>query len=139
MKPGFDCRATGSFLASGRTLANAGHCAALIGTAGVLFSRSLAARIVFAVPALAWPAACYFSFRVAIDASLFQELALEQDGAARALDSWLVSRGLLRAARDRTLADRMEGALALWRRLVAVVALQATALAAAILVRVFAN
>jgi hypothetical protein len=134
MNPRFECGVTASLLSSGASLAIASHCAAVIGAAGILIAHSAAARLVFVAPVLCWPAACYFSVRVAIDASLFKELALADQDSGPALDELLRRRGLAREKPKRTIAGRSQGAVKLWKWLIAITAIQiATSLAAAIL------
>jgi hypothetical protein len=149
----FECGVTASLLGSGATLANAGNCAAIIGVAGILLGHS-AARPIFAVPVLLWPAGCYFSLRVAIDASLFHQLALAGDDAGPQLDRLLQSRGLARpkpnrtmpertmperTMPERTMDDRSQGALKLWKRLMAITGIQIAASLAAAIAEVWAR
>jgi hypothetical protein len=139
VNPRFECAATASLLDSGASLAAASHCAAVIGAAGILLAHSAAARVILIVPVLFWPAACYFSFRVAIDASLFRELAMDDQDNGPALDDLLRRRGLARGRPGRTLSDRSDGAVKLWRRLTAITAIQVATAVAAILVEVWAR
>jgi hypothetical protein len=79
---------------------------------------------------MCWLAGCYLAARVAIDASLFRQLADDPSERCRDLDEWL------HRDTERTLTDRTRGALALWRWQVAVAVVQLMALAAALLLRV---
>ncbi|MBV8904830.1 MAG: hypothetical protein JOZ22_14450, partial [Acidobacteriia bacterium] len=120
----FECGLTASLLDSGVVLTKASHCAAVIGVAGTLLAHSGSARLIFAVPTFCWPVACYFSVRVAIDASLFRELALENDDGAPVLDKLMHRRGLAREKPLRTIDDRSAGAVKLWKRLIAITGIQ---------------
>jgi hypothetical protein len=137
MNPRFECGVTASFLSSGTSLAIASHCAALIGAVGVLLAHTIAARAVFVAPVLCWPGACYFALRVSIDASLFKELALVPDEGGPALDELLRRHGFAGAPLDRTITERSAGALKLWKRLIAVTAIQIVASLAAIMIEAF--
>ncbi len=134
-----ECGVTASLLDSGARLANASNCAAVIGGAGVLLAHSLAARLMFVVPVLSWPAACYFSVRVAIDGSLFKELALSGEDSGPALDELLGGLGFLREKRERTIGDRSRGAVKLWNRLIAIAGMQIATLVAATIVDAWAR
>jgi hypothetical protein len=139
MKPEFECLVTASFLRSGRVLCNAGNCGAVIAGIGILLTHGVAGRLLFAASILCWPIACYFGVRVSIDVSLFRELARGPADGGQALDEVLRSRGLLRARAERTLAERSRGALRLWFRLIVIVAIQLTILAAAMIIQVRAT
>jgi hypothetical protein len=130
VKPEFECGATASLLDSGRTLAHASHVAAVVAGVGVILAHAAVVRVVCAVSMSCWLAGCYFAVRVAIDASLFRELAGDPSERCRDLNEWLHSDA------ERTLADRNRGALALWRWQVVLLVVQLTALAAAVLLRV---
>lgn len=132
MKPEFECGVTASFLRSGAVLSNASHCAALIAAAGLLLTHPAAGRLWFATSILCWPIASYLGVRVAIDASLFHELAADPDDRGRALDERL-------RRTERTLAERSRGALRLWTRLIVTVAVQLAILAAAMVIQVLAT
>jgi hypothetical protein len=135
MNPSFECAVTASFLRSGRVLSNASNCAALIAAAGTLLTHTLAARLSFAASFLCWPLACYFSLRVAIDASLFRDLGGAAADGGAALDDLLRTWGLARGKGGRTIAERGRGALKLWHRLIASVAAQLAAMVAGILIQ----
>ena len=132
MRVGFESGVIASFLGSGRVLAGASHCAALIGAGGTLFARSAVAPLILAVPVLCWPAACYFGLRVTIDAALFDRLALEEEGSGEALDAMLRSCGLRKETPARSFSDRRQGALRLWKRQAAIVGIQIAAVVAGI-------
>ena len=123
MKPEFECAFTASFLSSGHVLSNVSNCAALMAAAGILFTHT---RLLFAGSLLCWPLACYLAVRVAIDASLFQELAGAPADAGRELDE------MLRVPKERTISERSRGALQLWKYLILAVAVQLAILAAAL-------
>jgi hypothetical protein len=135
MKPEFECAVTASFLRSGRVLSNCSNSAALIAAAGVFLAHASAERRIFATSLLCWPVACYFSLRVAIDASLFRELGREPADGGQALDALLGAWGLAGKLPHRTIAERSRGALKLWKRLIAVAAVQLATLAAAIMIQ----
>ena len=102
---GFDCRATSALLRSGRSVALAGHVAALICAVmrpGAWWALG------------AWCVLVYFAVRVELDARLFEVLA---DHSPEALDAWLEDVGLRKNIGPRTLADRRRGAMRLWRGL----------------------
>ena len=139
VKSELECEVTAGLLDSGRTIANVSHCAALIGAGGVLLSQSMIARLMFLAAVVCWPVACYFSFRVAIDASLFRGLDLEQESVGAALDQALLTCGLLNSVRERTFADRRGGALRLWKRLIAFTAVQVAAVVAGALIQELAK
>jgi hypothetical protein len=135
MKPDFECAIAASFLSSGRVLANIANCAALIAAAGSLLAHTLSARLLFATSLLCWPVACYFGLRVSIDARLFRELARAPDEGGQSLDDLLRAWGLGNAKSGRSLADRSRGALRLWKRLIAAVAVQLLVLSAGVLIQ----
>lgn len=124
MSPQFECRFTASLLDSGRLVRQASHCAALMAMAGLLLSRSVAARFCFAASMFGWLACLYLGVRVAVDASLFLHLAGQPEEGARALDEWLRAGGLSRKQSGRTLAERTRGARRLWIQLLVVAGLQ---------------
>ncbi|MGA3028151.1 MAG: hypothetical protein ABSF98_25660 [Bryobacteraceae bacterium] len=130
MKPEFECRATASLLDSGQTLASTSRVAAVIAGVGLILTRSTVVQVASAVSMMCWLAGCYLAARVAIDASLFRQLADDPSERCRDLDEWL------HRDTERTLTDRTRGALALWRWQVAVAVVQLMALAAALLLRV---
>ena len=63
---------------------------------------------------LAWIVESWFAARIAIDRSLFQTLAAEPADGADWLDALLVDWKLMKAAKSRTMADRIQGAVR-WR------------------------
>jgi hypothetical protein len=130
VKPEFECGATASLLDSGRTLAGASHAAAVIAEVGVILAHSTVVQVVCAVSITCWLAGCYFAVRVAIDASLFRQLAADPSERCRDLDEWL------HRDTERGLTDQTRGALALWRWQVAFLVVQLIALAGAILPRI---
>lgn len=126
----FDCKATASFLDSGRVLAGAAHVGVVIAGLGCFISLPIAARLFFAASILSWLAGCWFAVRVAIDASLFRALA--GDPELQRLDALLARWGFLKQANERTLADRSLGALRLWRRQAMLLTIQLAALLAGV-------
>jgi hypothetical protein len=139
MSSKFECGVTGSLLDSGVVLTKASQCAAVIGVAGTLLAHSGAARLIFAVPTLCWPVACYFGVRVAIDASLFRELAMENDDGGPVLDKLMHERGLAREKPTRTIGERSAGAVKLWKRLIAITGIQIAASLAAAITEIWAR
>ena len=139
MNPRFECAATASLLSSGASLTTATNCAAVVGAAGILLAHSATARAILVAPVLFWPVACYFDLRVAIDASLFKELALADQDNGPALDELLRRGGLTRGRPDRTISDRSQGAVKLWRRLIAIAGIQVATSVAAVIVEVWAR
>jgi hypothetical protein len=124
MRPGLECGVTASFLESGKALAAASHTGALVAGVAILIVHSLVPRVVFASSLLCWVAGCWFGLRVAIDASLFRALAAEAEDAWPRFDALLVEWGLRRTTRERSVAERIRGALALWRKQGMLLALQ---------------
>jgi len=139
MKPEFEFAVAAGFLRSGHALANCANCAALIAAAGALLAHAAAARLLFTASVLWWPAACYFGMRVAIDARLFRELGREGAEGGQALDELLRAWGLSNAEPGRSMAERSRGALRLWRRQMAAVAVQLAAMAAGLLVQAWSG
>jgi hypothetical protein len=135
VKPEFDCGVIASVLDSGRSVAQAGHAAAVVAGLGVMLAHSSIARLIFAASILCWPAACYLAVRTRLDASLFRAIAGDPAEGSRRMDELLRSWGLIRAPKERTLDERMRGALALWRRQQVVFAIQLAALVAGILIQ----
>ena len=130
MKPQLECSLTAGFLRSGRLLANASNCAALIAAGGLfLLTRQLPARVAFAASLLCWPAACYCGLRVSIDARLFRELGRQPEEGAESLDGLLSAWGMGGGQPGRSIAGRAGGAIRWWRRLAAAVAVQLAAMA----------
>jgi hypothetical protein len=136
VKPEFECGATASLLDSGRTLASTSHVAAVIAGVVVFLAHSTVVQVVCAVSMMCWPVGCYFAVRVAIDASLFRQLAGDPSERCRDLGEWLHRLGWRHRKTECTLTDRTRGALALWRWQAALLAVQLMALAAALLLRV---
>lgn len=136
MKPDFECRATASFLESGRVMANAGHAGAMIAGIGIAFSHTPLVRVIFAAAMLCWLVECWLAVRVAIDASLFRALALEPEDGGRKLDELLSGWGLRRQLTERSMADRSRAALALWRKQAAILAVELAAAVAGALIHV---
>jgi hypothetical protein len=139
MKPESECVVTASLLRSGRVLASAGNCAAVMAAVGLLLSHAEAARLLFAASILCWPLAVYLGVRVAIDASLFRGLAGELAEGGQALDKLLRDRGLMRAKPERTLTERSRGAVRIWKRMIVIVAVQLTIVAAAVVIQALAK
>jgi hypothetical protein len=139
MNSRFECGATASLLSSGTSLTTASNCAAMVGAAGILLAHSSTARAILVAPVLFWPLACYFSLRVAIDASLFRELALADQDNATALDELLQQRGLARGRPGWTISDCSRGAVKLWKRLIAITGIQVATSVAAVIVAVWAR
>jgi hypothetical protein len=125
----FTCGLTRSFLGSGRVLANAGNAAAIVGGVGCVVAGPVYSRIVLAGSLLFWFVECWFAVRVAIDGSLFGVMAADPEEGGRQLDVMLNRTG-------RPLAERSRGALALWRKQIAALAVQLAALAAGIILRI---
>jgi hypothetical protein len=136
VKNSVECSVIASVLDSGRVAAMAGHAAAVIAGVGAVLSSGDLSRVAFAASLFAWPVGCYFALRVTLDASLFR--CLEADPVERPdlMDQLLHSWGLLPQVKQRSLADRIAGALRLWRRQQIVLAVQLAALAVGILIRV---
>ena len=139
MNPRFECGATASLLSSGTSLTTASNCAAVVGAVGILLAHSVTARAILLATVLFWPVACYFSLRVAIDASLFRELALGDQDNGPALDELLRLQGLASGRPDRTISHRCQGAVKLWKRLIAITGIQVATAVAAIVVEVWAR
>lgn len=135
----FECGVIASLLTSGASLTTAGNCSAVIGAVGVLLGHSATAHAIFVVPVLFWPVACYFSVRVSIDASLFRELALADQDKGAALDELFRRRGFARERSEQTITDRSQGAMKLWKRLIAITGIQVAASVAAMIVEVLAR
>jgi|GEM_PF-2579072 len=110
-----------SVLRSGAVIAQAGHVLALVAGFG-WFSTG---RWALTASLLVWLVHCYIAIRVAIDASLFVDLAGRED----ALDEWLLRFGLRKSLSPRSLDDRTRASLRLWKLQLAAFALQAILLA----------
>lgn len=130
-----ECGITAGFLRSGRMLAGASNFAAVAAAAGALLAHAFAARCLCAVSMVCWPAACYLGVRVSIDAALFREMSGQPAEGAEALDELLRLWGMGNARPDRSIAQRSLGAIRLWKRLGAAVAVQMASLAAAVVVQ----
>ena len=139
MKPESECVVTASLLRSGQVLANAGNCAAVMAAVGLLLSHVEAARLLFAASILCWPMAVYLGVRVAIDASLFRDLAGELADGGQTLDKLLRDRGLMRARPERTLAERSRAAIRVWKHMIVIVAVQLAIVAAAVVIQALAR
>ena len=114
-----------ALLRAGLRVSMAGHAIGLLAGVGVL---ARGASPWFAAGLAAWGYLVYLQLRVAIDAELFGWLA---SGAGTAeMDGFLVRTGLLKRAVDRPDADRVRGAMALWRRLLGVLAFEFVAVLA---------
>lgn len=124
MKPELECGLTASFLGSGRILSNVSNCAALIAGAGIFLAHQAGERLLYAVSILCWLIASYLGVRVAIDASLFRELAENPVEGGDTIDEFLRTRGLLRVKPARPLTERSHSALRLWTRMIVIVAVQ---------------
>src|SRR5260221_2945409 len=97
--------ATAALLASGQSLTLTSHAIAIIAAIGLAHCRY------FLAPLAIWPIGIYFSFRVALDAELFRLLPANAAELDVALQQW----GLKRSAGVRTIQDRCQGAVRLWR------------------------
>jgi len=139
MKPESECVVTASLLRSGRVLANASNCAAVMAAVGLLLSHPEAARLLFAASIVCWPMAVYLGVRVAIDASIFRDLSGELADGGQALDRLLRDRGLRRARPELTLAERSRGAIKIWKRMIVIVAVQLAIVAAAVVIQASAR
>jgi len=122
-------------LGIGAVLANTGHAGAVVAGIGSAFTQAPTIQMIFAASILCWLVGCWLAVRVAIDASLFRALAAEPEDGGKKLDELLTGWGLRRNLKERGMADRSRGALGLWRRQVAALAIQLTALAAAIVIQ----
>jgi hypothetical protein len=134
MRAGFDCKITTAFLDSGRTLANVANAAAVVAGVGCWFARP-SSGVALGLSLVAWLVETWFAVRVAIDRSLFRSLAEEPADGADWLDALLVDWKLVKTAQSRSMPDRIRGALGLWRRQSAALALQLAALAAALVLQ----
>jgi hypothetical protein len=123
---------TAAFLDSGRALANAANAAAIVAGVGCVMTGPIYSRIAVTGSILIWFLESYYAVRVAIDSSLFRLLATDPEEAARDLDNFL---GTSREP-SRSIEDRARGALSLWRRQIAALTLQLTALIAGIVLRI---
>ena len=132
MNAQFEAHTAANFLESGGSISRAGNIAALIACVEVTTIHSAALRLLVTGSMLCWVIACWFTVRVKIDASLFRQLG----GAAEAnwtwLDELLTEWGFRRAAKNRTVRDRIRGAITLWRLLALASAIQLVSLAVAL-------
>jgi hypothetical protein len=135
VKPEFECGVIASVLDSGRTLAAAGHAAAVIAALGAGFAHTAPVRLAFAASILLWPIGCYLAVRVSLDAALFRAIAADPVQDSSRMDELLGSWGLMRNLKERTLEQRIRGALTLWRRHQAVFAIQLAALIGGVLMQ----
>ena len=133
MRAGFDSRIVAGFLDSGCTLAHLANAAALIAGIGYWWSRGITA-VLLGVSLAAWGLESWFAVRVAIDRRLFRALADCPEDGADWLDTLLVDWRFIKAAKSRSTADRISGALRLWRNQSAALALQLAALACAMII-----
>ena len=121
----FDCRATAALLRSGRILSLAGHAAAVMSVVPAWKDHWIAIGAM-----VLWLNGVVLSVLVEIDARFFELLA---EQPPEYLDRWLEAAGLRRRSRSKTIPERRNGALRLWRMLVAAVAWQIALLFVAIL------
>jgi hypothetical protein len=112
----FDCRATAAMLRSGRILSLAGHAAALMSVVPVWKDHWIAVGAI-----VIWCIGVVLAVLVEIDARFFELLA---EQSPEYLDRWLVAAGVRRSSPSKTIPERRQGALKLWRALVAAVAWQ---------------
>lgn len=122
------CEITASFLDSGRVLGNAANAAAVVAGVGCFWAGWLLVRVVLGASLLFWFLECYFAVRVSIDASLFRVMAADVEAVGERLDE-----SLGRPARS--LEDRTRGALNLWRKQRAMLAVQLATLFTGIVLR----
>jgi hypothetical protein len=125
-----DCRATAALLRSGSSVALAGHLAAVMSVFTVA-AGGVAAWIATSAIAV-WCVVIYLAIRVNIDAGLLELLA---DKPAEELDEWFNATGIRKNIPHRTIAERRNGAVRLWKRLMAAVAVQIALLMLALLWR----
>ena len=135
MRAGFDCKVTAGFLESGRTLSHVANAAALIAGIGFWYESFGASADALIVSLFLWLVECWFAVRVAIDRPLFASLAEGGEESPEWLDALLVSWGILKAARPRSIADRTRGALRLWRMQQVALMLQLAALGVGMIFR----
>jgi len=106
----FDCQATAAVLHTSGSLALAAH----VATAVNLLSTGSATWLKCGA-ALVWCAIVYLTIRVKLDARLFELLAAHPPDE---LDNWLQAARLRTNTQPRTIPERRNGALKLWRTLV---------------------
>jgi hypothetical protein len=149
-----NCGLTAGFLDSGHVLANASNAAAIVAGIGCIIAGPACGRWVLGGSFLFWFVECWFAIRVSIDSSLFRVLAVDPVDAGRKLDAMLSRPNAaplppgdaplppgaapFRTAtvRDRPLEDRTRGAMKLWRKQIAALAMQLATLTAGIVLRV---
>ena len=102
----------------------AGHVGALLAGAEILQRGVNPAN---AIGLAAWGYLVYLQIRVSLDAELFTWLA--NGGTAQEIDGFLVTAGLIPAAKERSPAGRCQGAIGLWRRLLIVLVVELVAVA----------
>ena len=124
MSDAVECRATTALLSAARTIEYASHAAAIL--------AGLSLSYLTLVSLLPWLAVSWFSFRVRLDARLFEILA---DTPPEQLDAVLVNWGLIKSSRHRSIADRSLGARRLWRRQMAAFAVQVALLGTSLTLR----
>ena len=107
MDANFQCRATARLLRTGQMLSLAGHVGAVI--AGFRIGSGLSTSAL-----ICWLAMIYFSIRVQLDAELLDLLAEDP----QQLDTFLAEAGLKKRADSRSIEDRCQGAVKLWKCLV---------------------
>ena len=142
--PDFDCQVAAGLLESGRTIAHVANAAAVIAGIGCWLARGPALPLLFLSLTL-WLVQTWFAARVAIDRSLFQTLAHDPASGPGRLDALLiewklrerkpVDWELVKTPQSRSMADRIQGALRLWRMQSAALALQLLTLGAAVALR----
>jgi hypothetical protein len=142
-----NCGLTAGFLDSGHVLANASNAAAIVAGIGCIIAGPACGRWVLGGSFLFWFVECWFAVRVSIDGSLFRVLAADPVEAGRKLDAMLsrpagaptrpnASPFGTATVRDRPLEERTRGAMKLWRKQIAALAMQLATLTAGIVLRV---
>jgi hypothetical protein len=142
-----NCGLTASFLDSGHVLANASNAAAIVAGIGCIIAGPACGRWVLGGSFLFWFVECWFAVRVSIDSSLFRVLAADPVDAGRKLDAMLSRPAAAptrttaapfgtATVRERPLEDRTRGAMKLWRKQIAALAMQLATLTAGIVLRV---
>jgi len=134
VRAGFDCQVAAGFLESGRTLAHVANAAALIAGVGCWWSQGYG-RMLLVCSLAAWLVQTWFAVRVAIDRSLFQTLSQHPADGADWLDELLVEWKLVKSTPNRSMADRVQGALGLWRSQSAALAFQLAVLCGGLVFR----
>jgi hypothetical protein len=121
----FDCRATAALLRSGRIISLAGHAAAVMSVVPIWKDHWVAVGAI-----VLWCNGVVLAVLVEIDAQFFEVLA---EQPPEYLDRWLQVAGFRRRSPSKTIPERRQGALKLWRALVAAVAWQIALLFVAML------